>query len=327
MNDLIKVMASDMGIANYADEPSDSYIFRVIYSALGRWCLESARTDEGISKHGQTALLNKLTKKFVNLFPEIEEMLIQVGQENISVFIRRLYEETGFLLTNSSNYNRLANYHRGLQIGSKHLLYGLSKETCVDGLGIYSDDIEYSVSWRDVLLRDTLNCDEYVSSMFDLALFSPREITEDSLEYFNPITDSAPSSSWTNTMITEKTVARDLTKHVYYRVMRYNEEMLYCDDLPNMGTDGLTDYEYRRLYYAIKRHYGHSLKARVKIIDRLYSKISLGGHLPNREYYLMLLCSWPCRRYNNKSEFIIKNEYLKFIHEVFENIGIEMIGE
>lgn len=324
MNELIKTMASDMDISPYAGEMRDSFVFRVIYSALGRWCLESARPEGGISKKGQTTLLNNLTEKYVELFPEIKEMLVTERQNPISVFIRRLYEETGYLITNSKNYNSLANYCRGIQIGSNQLLYGLSRITRMEGLGVFSKDVKYVVDWREVLLRDTLSPEEYLSFAFDVAMFSPRDIEESKIQYFNPKTNIAPSSSWIDTMTTEKTIARNLENGTYYRVMNYNGELLYCNDFSGAGTDELTGYEYRRLYYALKKHYGYPLKLQIQSLDEQYSRIFLGGHLPNREYYLMLLCSWPCRMYDNKCEFIIKKENLYFVGEVLKNIGIEL---
>jgi hypothetical protein len=326
MNELIKAMSLDMKIIPYEGEPYDSFVYRVIFSALGRWCLESSRTDGGISKHGQSILLNDLTEKYIALFPEIKNMLVQEDQTQISVFIRQLYEETGFLITDSANHNHLANYRRGLEIGSKKLLYGLSSQSSTEGLGSFSEDVRYNISWREALLRDYLTCEEYVSSAFDVTLFSQRDISGGSLQYFDPKRNTAPSSSWINTMTTDKTVARNISNGTYYRVMRYNDEMLYYEDAPNSGTEELTDFDYRRLYYALKKYYGYPLIAQIQSLDNQYAKISLGGHLPNREYFLMLLCSWPCRMYCNKREFITKKENLCFINEVLENLGIETIG-
>lgn len=326
MNELIKAMASDMNINPYDGEPCASFVYRVIYSALGRWCLESARTEGGISKHGQSVLLNDLTEKYGDLFPDIKEMLVQEDQTPISVFIRHLYEETGFLITDSDNRNHLAGYHRGLEIGSKKLLYGLSNQTSTEGLGSFSEDVKFTIPWREALLRDSLTCEEYLSSAFSLTLFSQRDISEKSLQYFDPKRNIAPSSSWSDEMVTGKTVARNVSNGTYYRVMRYNDEILYYEETPNSGTEELTDFEYRRLYYALKKHYGCPLKAQIQCIDNQYAKISLGGHLPNREYFMMLLCSWPYRMYCNKREFITKKENLYFIKEVFENLGIETIG-
>lgn len=326
MNELINAMSSDMQVTHYEGEPRDSFVYRVIYSALGRWCLESARAEDGITKHGQSILLNNLTEKYCVLFPNIKEMLVQEDQTPISVFIRHLYEETGFLITDSDNRNHLARYYRGLEIGSKKMLYGLSNQNSTEGLGSFSDDVSFTVPWREALLRDSLTCEEYVSSAFDLTIFSQRDISEKSLQYFDPKRNIAPSSSWSDEMVTDKTVARNVSNGTYYRVMRYNDEILFYEETPNSGTEGLTDFEYRRLYYALKKYYGYPLKAQVQSLDNQYAKITMGGHLPNREYYLMLLCSWPCQMYCNKREFITKKENLYFIIEVFENLGIETIG-
>ena len=326
MNELISAMALDMNISPYRNETETSFVFRVVYSGLGRWCLELGRTTEGISKHAQTAMLNNLTEKYTILFPEVKDMLVKDGQTPLSVFIRHTYEETGFLMTDSVNYNHLANYYRGLQVGLKKLLYGLSAKMSVEGLGVFSEDVKYTVSWREALLRDSLNCDEYIASAFDVAMFSQRNISMESLQFFNPKSSLAPSSSWINTMTTDKTVARNLANGAYYRVMKYGEEVLFYDDIPNTGTEGLTDFEYRRLYFALKKHYEYPLKARARILDEQYTLISMDGHLPNREYYLLLLCSWPYKEYCNKREFITRKENLNFLKEVLENLGVELIG-
>ena len=53
-------MADDMGICPYANEAAESYGYRVIYSALGLWCLKSALSEKenikGISKSAQSHL-------------------------------------------------------------------------------------------------------------------------------------------------------------------------------------------------------------------------------------------------------------------------------
>ena len=326
MNELIKAMASDMKIIPYEGESYDSFVYRVVYSALGRWCLESARAEDGISKHGQSILLNNLTENYINLFPNIKEMLVQKNQIPISVFIRRVYEETGFLVTDSDNRNHLASYHRGIEVGSKKMLYGLSNQTVTEGLGSFSEDIRFIVPWREVLLRDDLSCEEYLTSAFDIIMFSQRDISGSDLKYFDPKRNIAPSLSWFDTMITDKTIAHNVSNGTYYRVMRYNGETLYFEELLNSGTEKLTNFEYRRLYYALKKYYGFPLKAYVQSLDNQYAKVSVGGHLPNREYFLMLLCSWPCQMYCNKREFIIQKNNLCFISEVLENLGIKIIG-
>lgn len=328
MNELLNAMAIDMGISPYDGESIISFSYRVIYSALGRWCLEVARANEGTSKRGQSVLLNDLLEKYLLLFPEINGMLVSEDQiPPSSSFIRRIYEETGYLITDQNNRNHLADYQRGICINSKNLIFGLSENVSFEGLGVFSEEATaYTVNWQEVILRDSLSYDEYVSSAFDISLFTPRDINTDSLQYFNPMTNLAPSSSWASTINTDRTVARDLANGAYYRVLRYKEEMLYYDDVPNAGVDRLTDFEYRRLYFALKKQSGFPLKAHVQSLDKHYIKVTLDGHLPNREYYLILLYSWPCQMYWNKREFIMKKDYLEFTREILENLGIEIIG-
>lgn len=326
VNELIKTMATDMSIYPYSGETPSSFIYRVVYSGLGQWCLKSACAPDGITKRAQTVLLNELTDRYTELFPELFDMLIQEDQLPISVFIRRIYEETGYLITNSLNRNSLASYGRGLQINSRCLFFGLSNRTNIDGLGVFSDDARFSVTWREILIRDELDCEDFISSKFDILNFDKRDISTEELQFFNPISKTTPSSSWSNIMPTEKTIARKLSTGSYYRVMQYNGELLYCDEIPNRTTDELTSFEYRRLYFALKKYYEYPVQVWIKKLDDKYSKLTLGGHLPNREYYFILLCSWPDQLYSNKRAFIIKNENLAFIKCIFENLGIEMVG-
>lgn len=329
MTELIKAMAFDMKIPPYDGEDHDSYTYRIIFSALGRWCLETARKKGGITKNEQSHILNNLIEKYLVIFPRIRNMLIQEKKVPICVFIRRVYEETGFLITDRTNHNSLASYQRGVQIGSKRLLFSLNKQFSIEGLGVFSNESQYTVPWREVLIRDYLSYQDYVSASFDITLFSPRDIESSSLQYFNPMSNAAPSASWIDTMTTDKTIARNQSREVYYRVMRYRNDLLFYEDISKYSNDrlGLTDFEYRRLFYALKKFYGFPSKVKIHNLDDNYSQISLSGYLPNREYYLLLLYSWPFNSYLDKLEFIMKKDYLCFTREIFENLGIDVIGD
>lgn len=100
MNKLFDIMADDMGIIPYNNEPSECYAYRIAYSALGLWCLKSALGQKdgikGVSKHSQSMMLHNLSEKYVQLFPAIYKFLY-VGKVDIAVFIRNIYEQTGYL--------------------------------------------------------------------------------------------------------------------------------------------------------------------------------------------------------------------------------------
>lgn len=46
MNKLMKTMSEDMNIFAYTGEPEEAYGYRILYSALGLWCLTSALSEK-----------------------------------------------------------------------------------------------------------------------------------------------------------------------------------------------------------------------------------------------------------------------------------------
>jgi hypothetical protein len=108
--------------------------------------------------------------------------------------------------------------------------------------------------------------------------------------------------------------------------MRIGEAIEFADESVEQQGDSFTSYEYRRLYFALKAYYGSPLKAIMTKLDETYSKIRIGGHLPNREYYLLLLLAWPERNAFDKVDFIIRNDLLAQATAVLANIGIKIQG-
>jgi hypothetical protein len=89
-------------------------------------------------------------------------------------------------------------------------------------------------------------------------------------------------------------------------------------------SDSFTSYEFRRLYFSLKTHYNNPLKATIFKQDARYSKIKINGHLPHREYYYMLLLSWPVNNAFDKVNFLIKNSLIPEITAILTCIGIEV---
>ncbi len=333
MNDLLLTMSSDMGINRFYGETEDSFVYRLCYSALGQWCLRVAQNlsdgASGTTKHNQTILLNELLKRFSELFPSIADMLIDTSNQyvNLPVHIRRVYEETGYLLTDDKNRNRIANYGRSISIGSEALFFGIpNTEYTINGLGAFTYPTAYKVSTKELLIRDNLTYEEFFHSRFDPIDFYDRDINIDELEFFNPQLNNVPSQSWGKQLETDYTVARKSKTGPYYRVMRVSGMLQFADEPIEQQNDSFTSYEYRRLYFALKAHYKTPLKATITKIDKEYSMIKVGGHLPNREYYYFLLLSWPMNSAFDKVNFLIRNDLLPESIAVLTNIGIETRG-
>lgn len=334
MNELLTAMSEDMGIERFRGETEDSFIYRLFYSALGQWCLRIAQYSVndviGTTKHNHTIVLNELLERYSELFPTVAEKFIKLNRQiSFSVHIRKVYEETGYLLTDESNRNRLANYGRSISIGSTALFFGISnKPHSVNGLGVFDNLTSYNVSTSEFFIRDCLSWEEYFQLQFDTIDFYERDIALDELEFFNPLSRSVPSQSWEKDMKTDCSVARKSESGPFYRVMRFADGSLqFADELIEPQSDKFTSYEFRRLYFAIKAHYKNPLKAYVTTQDAVYSKIKIRGHLPNREYYYLLLLSWPVNNAFNKNSFLMKNDFILEITTLLTNIGISVKRE
>lgn len=332
ISDLLTAMSADMKISRFRNETEDSFIYRLCYSALGQWCLNLGRNRVGniigTTKHNQTIVLNDLMQKYSKLFPNIATWFMDTNAQpiNFSVFIRRVYEETGYLLTGENNHNRLANFGRCLRIGDQSLFFGLpTKISAINGLGVFSEPTGYEVTIKEFLIRDCLTCEEYFKTHFDLIDFYERDINIQELEFFNPMSDSSPSRSWYRKLETDCTVARRYETGPFYRVMQTSDGIKFADEPVEAQDDDFDSYEYRRLYFSMKHHYEHPVKVWVTEIDEEYSKIQIGGHLPNREYYFLLLMSWPEHSAFDKVNFIIKNSLLDEVIATLTNIGLSII--
>jgi hypothetical protein len=334
MRELLRTMSADMGIDRFRDELEDSFVYRLCYSALGQWCLRTAQNsldgDVGTSKHKQTMMLNELVSRYSELFPCITDKFVDVSnsQMNFAVHVRRVYEETGYLLTGDDSQNRIANYGRSIPIEKTALFFGIPDTTyTINGLGAFSKPTAYTVSARDFLIRDNLTCEEYFQSQFDVIDFYDKDVNLDELEFFNPLSNKAPSQSWGKRMETDCSVARKSVNGPFYRVMRSADASLsFADEPVEPQRDRLVSFEFRRLRFALKAHYKKPLKADVIKQDEKYSKIRVAGHLPNREYYYLLLLSWPVSNAFDKVNFLMRNDFIPEVAATLANIGIKVQG-
>lgn len=246
MNEFLTAMSSDMSINRYKGESDDSFIYRLCYSTLGQWCLQIAQNSSagitGTTKHNQTIVINELLQRYAELFPGIADRFVDTdnSQMNFSVHVRRVYEETGYLLTDKSNRNRLANFGRNIRVGNTSLFVGVpNKAHAVNGLGVFTSPTTPSSSTREFLIRDGLTCEEYFQSKYDLIDFYERDITIDELQFFNPLSIRVPSQSWSAKMTTNCSAARKSEAGPFYRVIRESEKsLLFADEIVEPQSDG-----------------------------------------------------------------------------------------
>lgn len=329
MNKLIKVIATDLGIPRFTGETNEHFIYRVCYSAFGNWCLKLGENvdsiDNGCTKHNITIILNELFKEYSNNYPFLEEYFCNKNGDNFAVLIRRIYEETGYYLISETNRVCISNRGKTIKIGEQNLYFGLPKLfNCMNGLGIFTKQKGIEFTYKKAFLRDNLTPEEYVQSKYDKLFFD--EVDFENMQFFNPYSNYSLSSSWDNKLISTYSVARD-ENNSYFRIIHNDNIMLATLEPTKINDDSLTSFEYRRLYYALKKYCSNPSKAKIVKIDELYSKLFISSYLPNREYYFLMLCCWPLNGIFNRTQFLIKNELINDIKQVLSELGIDIIGD
>lgn len=328
MNELINIMARDMKISPYADEPEESYGYRVIYSALGLWCLTSSLCEKDnkkeISKNAHSILMHRLLEKYLQLCPHAKRLLVGSRNSDIAVHIRNLYEQTGYLLTLDDNRNVLNQGGETVRVYEGDSIFlGIPEGSyCINGLGVHTENGEREISLKDYLVRDSLSSEEYLLSCFDSCDFYEKDIEPSELEFFNPFYRGKLSEAWKKYRNADMTIARKSPVGPYYRVMENDMgKLVFAEENSSEAIDLITGAEFRRLYIALKEYYLNPMLVIICPIDKEYSYIRILGQLPNREYYYMLLNAWPKNAFNDRNNFIIRNELTAQAVQLLVDIG------
>ena len=326
MNKLIQRIAQDLNIAMFSGEAEQDFVNRVLYSALGVWCLNLAErkgaTGYNANKTFLTRELNKLSASYTQLLPQFAEF---VGEADIGLFIRTIYEELGVLVC-ENDVIQTAKYGRGIDVLDDVLYFGLPEHIVrADGLGIISDSSIYKADINEILIRDTISPTDLIQELFDPIYFDKWD-KDIALEFFDPLSKSHISSSWKRECKVKYTFAHNPDTNDYYRVICDENLQVQLYKLENSieNNQTLTGREYRRKYYALMYFYSSPFRVYVKQIDDEYSRISLYGKLPNRESFFLSLISWPLNSVQDTKEFIIRNDYLSMVNNLFNNLGIEL---
>ncbi|MBR0406559.1 MAG: hypothetical protein IJI53_00825 [Clostridia bacterium] len=329
MNELLETIADDLRISQYQMESESDFCYRVCYSALAFWLLTSAKGKEneipGISKKAQTDTILKLLELY-NREIGLESQRFFDDNYTYCQHIRDVYEETGYLFTDNRNYSMIANFGRAVKIDEEYLYFGCPDNILsMRGLGVYSENSVYTVTLYDAMIRDNLSIREYILSQYNPLDFEERDIDLNTLEFFNPRLRKNPSSSWEKQISVKNTVARTRDKAQYFRVMSSDEGVLtFADCRLNEKREKLNAFEQRRLYIALKAYYNEPVIAWISPLDSAYTEIRLSAHLPNREYYFLLLLAWPMDNAFQKNRFVTTIGMLPVIETMLKNLGIEV---
>lgn len=331
MNRLLDIIADDLSIVQYSGESDADFIYRVCYSALALWMLRmtlsSTNGRGGISKQAQATNIEGLLLQYQRCFGLNTTCFSDSGNRThtLSHQIRKVYEETGYLFSDERNYSIAANYGRTIYTEDGHLFFGIPESDYrMNGLGLYCSSAMNSVDLFDAMLRDTLTVEQYISARYNPLDFEERDIEIQKLQFFDPTLPKPPSSSWSTKQITTESIARSNNRSMYRTLIDKDKQIRFKEEPLETDNERFTASEMRRLYCALKAKYGAPIIAWFNKLDETYSEIRVSAQLPNREYYFMLLFSWPKQNAFNRTRFICKSNMLPTIEKMLCNIGVEV---
>lgn len=331
MNRLLDIIADDLSIVQYSGESEADFIYRVCYSALALWMLKmtlsSTNGRAGISKQAQATNIEGLLLQYQRYLGLNTTCFSDGGNRThmLSHQIRRVYEETGYLLSDERNYSIAADYGRTIYTEDGYLFFGIPESNCrMNGLGLYCSSAMNSVDLFDAMLRDTLSVEQYISARYNPLDFEERDIEIQNLQFFDPTLPKPPSSSWSTKQVTTESIARSSNRSMYRTLIDKDRQIRFKEEPLETDNERFTASEMRRLYCALKAKYGAPIIAWFNKLDENYSEIRVSAQLPNREYYFMLLFSWPKQNAFNKTRFICKSNMLPTIEKMLCNIGVEV---
>lgn len=247
-------MSENMNISAYTGESEGAYEYRILYSALGLWCLTSALSEkEGkkeISKNAQTILLHSLLDRYLNVCPLAKRFLTGIRNVDIAVQIRNVYEQMGYLVTLEDNQNVLNQGGETIRITDKDSIFlGIPKEEYwMNGLGIHIKNSGREIPLTEYLVRDNLMPEEYLMSCFNICDFDEKDIDCLELEFFNPFYRGKISEAWKKYRNADMTIARKSPIGPFYRAMEDTDgRLVFAIENNNDYIDSKTGAEFRRI--------------------------------------------------------------------------------
>lgn len=326
MDKLIEQISCDLSISPYSGESDESFCQRIIYSALGIWCLNYANrmveNQTGISKNALTRKLTALLDSYLNIFPNMQNYF--KSNNSIGLQIRQVYEELGYLILEDQRL-KPAPFGRGIKLNNeRYLYYGLPNSfEYMSGLAIVTSGAKYVDSITNVLVRDEISPIAYVKANYDPVYFDKWEPVVDGLLFFDPLHTGNISSSWKNEPTTELSIAKNEQLNVFYRVICKDGKILYyISEKVLSDKESIFGYDYRRLYYSLKYFYGNPFSIKINEVDEHYIKIKSYGRFPNREQYFLSLIGWALNDFDNRDAYIVRKDFYHVIKEAMLKIGI-----
>jgi len=324
-NELVHSISNGLGIYRGDDELRDDYLFRLIYSTIGRmaYCTLFDRLDgkEEISLKYFSHRIGEYIKSYNLLFPDVHLKYMQSME--IENTIRELYEENGLL------------YHRSLYVRPSHLntctfgnisfCRGVSptKKIMISGLGMY----KYEDSIQGGGIKDICNffqVDEPITNPFwihileGLSFHSESDVLSGDVEFLN--IDNLNNGYWGSKIVGDETICRTLDKNIYC-ICRRSTNGWDIAELP------INVYDPYLLINMFLNNIGKLPLSRFKVLGSMV-ELHIGFLYPQRLRSFIKLYSWPLGDVKSSTfNRVIQADIFWIIKSIGEYLGYDYVQE
>lgn len=337
-----EIMAQGLGISRFSCEDKNTYLARVLYSAISEW-IQTAVLDRDFddkeeyqdiretlyTKHHVTRKSNIILSAYLDLYPDVKKWFYPEEKADIQPAkkIQERLEYAGFLVSGPDNTIQLPPDKFTRIADDLYLLRGRSfgKEGEAHGLGWYINrapeknvhSLEEFFLIPHIDAKDTvLEYSRYANEKYTL-----NPPISDVRRYFDPLSKRIFSESWEQSLDHPWEITVYRNNRSDYGIAKNKNGEIYT---LAFSEHIIKTHEVRRFMYGL-RHLNHNPEQATITTYKDAIKIKLHSTLPGREEMLLYMMAWPIRNILDRTEYITSPVFLPIITKLLENLNIRVI--
>lgn len=342
-NKLINAISYELQIYRFEGESEESYINRLLFSALGLWIIQSTfdksfienQNRKGVSKSYLTRKISKLAQEYIYLFPSFRNYLDELTVTEFVALIREEYEKAGYLISAGFDEFVIAAPRKEARVGDKYIIMrnhmGIIN-TKVIGLGTFKSlnlisDIN---NFTKLLYIPNINAKEWTSNYIKHIRWGNSSRLGKGTLYFNDESAKSFYKCWTDCYPDKAEIALYKTNDWDYGFARKKDDNIIGVKIPDwlIGQEGsysekIFDNDVRRFMYGMKALKDNKAKALlIKKTD--HYNLKLYNALPTREKTAIQFLAWRNARFADEFNYLVPSETYEVVKSLLVNLSIEM---
>lgn len=342
-DNLINIMSNQLRIYKFKDESKESFINRLLFSAIGLWMIQSTLDKSyienhnrvGVSKSYLTRKISKLVDEYISMFPMFSIYLDELSTIEFVAKIREEYEKSGYIVPTGFDEFIIMSPKKIARVDDEYIIMrnhiGVANTKAI-GLGLFkklvsNNEIQDLIQ---LLYIPKINAQEWTSNYIKRLRWGNASKLGDETWYFEAESKYNFYRCWTNKYPEKESIALYKTNDWDYGFAKIQDDKVIGIKIPdwligqgNNESEKLFDNDVRRFMYGLKSLYNNNAKALlIKKTDHYY--LRLFNALPTREKTALQFLGWRSEKYMDGFNYIIPNETFGVVKTLLLNLSIEM---